>query len=961
MSPLFRAFRLSKAALRAGKAWSSLLRPFRRRSLASPYSPVFSASRLVYRLIRLDVRLGQVTRRQNLGADRQQGLVWPGAEPVNGAAVDEGGEHAAASSEGTPDWAHGQHTVQVVPHPIFPELCEAIGLGELQLLTGTATQGSSKAREALLAAAADSHKQCIAPRLAQHPSDAGDVVHSILEEDQAHGLAAAAVVVLQKTLQCLYQLGLVHNLKGRDNGKHPDCGGAFVGSANLLIGPFLRVQAWLEEAAKDDAGALWEQLLRAAHSTGQVFAHQLPQDVSEMALVLVINEAVECVVALGRGGQQLSTDSVVRLNCRGHNGSTQGSHISWPVCQEASQDGGEDGFDGCIRGGHRGSSVAESLKNGNLTLMSEQGSNRWRGGKYLEGTDLVVQELTQQLHGRLGAKFLPGRHVHIIHKEHQLLAHRGVTAVTHAFEWSLRRDSKQAVLLDGDNAARAAVPRELMVVVEANGLGMDEQQQGTDLQQSGQAGDQGNVNRGQVLAALSPQPSQAGVHMLLKQCQQIGAAGLTDSPRQPLLGPEQRSLELAQAECLPARRAAQGVVPICAGMSMSSKEKYLQPRPCFSSTAHVAASSSPCAYTHSQLGSNLIIAQGTLGSPGTSTPGNRSEMMFWNSSMSADRNFGRLLSLMALISITSSARLQSSASVPQAYPESILDSEELLSHHTQHLNVNPVELIKAGPGARLCQASKELAHEAVVQPLSTVEHHTVHAQGFAQGSSEGDVAAISHRSDHQTPLSSHIFVPIDKPDTVWQRSSDQAGESSQLGSTGQQVLGQRSRGAWGRQALLHPRAPSLYLADEQHKLAGVLGDPLGAGLAGRDLLALRRHHGKDVRALGVIPSKLQAPNAVKALAQLIIGQEVEAREGHALGFQMCLLRIMSSEDNEGIADLEVQELGKGKGWGLSKVRSVQTWLLGKPRSIRSSFLAKAAMLSSKAGMSSWLKAVSAHV
>jgi len=47
--------------------------------------------------------------------------------------------------------------------------------------------------------------------------------------------------------------------------------------------------------------------------------------------------------------------------------------------------------------------------------------------------------------------------------------------------------------------------------------------------------------------------------------------------------------------------------------------------------------------------------------------------------------------------------------------------------------------------------------------------------------------------------------------------------------------------------------------------------------------------------------------------------------------------------------------------GLSKVCSFQTWLLGKPCSIRSSFLAKAAMLSSKAGMSSWLKAVSAHV
>lgn len=151
----------------------------------------------------------------------------------------------------------------------------------------------------------------------------------------------------------------------------------------------------------------------------------------------------------------------------------------------------------------------------------------------------------------------------------------GQTEAAHMhLKLSWHRESKQAVLLDGDNAARAAVPRELMVVVEVlamqaqsamswqiqgssklqqrkqhkqskdcrntcrqNGLGINEQQQGTDLQQSGQAGDQGNVNRGQVLAALNPQPSQAGVHMLLKQCQQIGAAGLTDSTRQPLLGP----------------------------------------------------------------------------------------------------------------------------------------------------------------------------------------------------------------------------------------------------------------------------------------------------------------------------------------------------------------------------------------------------------------------------------------
>ena len=33
-------------------------------------------------------------------------------------------------------------------------------------------------------------------------------------------------------------------------------------------------------------------------------------------------------------------------------------------------------------------------------------------------------------------------------------------------KWSLHRDSKQAVLQDSDNAARAEVLRELMVVVE---------------------------------------------------------------------------------------------------------------------------------------------------------------------------------------------------------------------------------------------------------------------------------------------------------------------------------------------------------------------------------------------------------------------------------------------------------------------------------------------------------------
>jgi len=74
--------------------------------------------------------------------------------------------------------------------------------------------------------------------------------------------------------------------------QHADFCGASLGSTNLFIGPVLRVQAWLEKAAKDDTAAFREQLLRTAHSTAQVLAHQLPQDVPEMPLVLVINEAV---------------------------------------------------------------------------------------------------------------------------------------------------------------------------------------------------------------------------------------------------------------------------------------------------------------------------------------------------------------------------------------------------------------------------------------------------------------------------------------------------------------------------------------------------------------------------------------------------------------------------------------------------------------------------------------------
>ena len=95
---------------------------------------------------------------------------------------------------------------------ILSEVCEGVSLGELQLHAGEASEGSSKAGEALLAAAAHPHQQGVASGLTHDTCYAGNVVHGILEEDEAHGLAAAAVVVFQELLQGVHQLGVVPNL-----------------------------------------------------------------------------------------------------------------------------------------------------------------------------------------------------------------------------------------------------------------------------------------------------------------------------------------------------------------------------------------------------------------------------------------------------------------------------------------------------------------------------------------------------------------------------------------------------------------------------------------------------------------------------------------------------------------------------------------------------------------------------
>ena len=49
-----------------------------------------------------------------------------------------------------------------------------------------------------------------------------------------------------------------------------------------------------------------------------------------------------------------------------------------------------------------------------------------------------------------------------------------------------------------------------------------------------------------------------------------------------------------------------------------------------------------------------------------------------------------------------------------------------------NLEINAVELVKAGPSSRGCQTLEELSHGEVVQRVTAVKDHTLPSQGFCQ-------------------------------------------------------------------------------------------------------------------------------------------------------------------------------------------------------------------------------------
>ena len=54
-----------------------------------------------------------------------------------------------------------------------------------------------------------------------------------------------------------------------------------------------------------------------------------------------------------------------------------------------------------------------------------------------------------------------------------------------------------------------------------------------------------------------------------------------------------------------------------------------------------------------------------------------------------------------------------------------LQDLKLLSHHTQHFQIYPVELVKTAPRSRLCETGEEPGEHLEVEPFRAVEHDTL--------------------------------------------------------------------------------------------------------------------------------------------------------------------------------------------------------------------------------------------
>eukprot|EP00962_Isochrysis_galbana_P019781 scaffold5766_cov110-Isochrysis_galbana.AAC.8 len=112
-----------------------------------------------------------------------------------------------------------------------------------------------------------------------------------------------------------------------------------------------------------------------------------------------------------------------------------------------------------------------------------------------------------------------------------------------------------------------------------------------------------------------------------------------------------------------------------------------------------------------------------------------------------------------------------------------LDGQDLLRDHREHLEVDPVELVEADPGASRGNALEKLGHRDVVETVGAVHHDALYGHRLAQvlgrlrlagarwalgraaevqlkRTHERPIAAVGQWGDDQAALHTHVLIPV---------------------------------------------------------------------------------------------------------------------------------------------------------------------------------------------------------
>ena len=312
---------------------------------------------------------------------------------------------------------------------------------------------AGRAREALLAGAADAHEHGVAARLAQDALDARHVLDGVAEEDELHLRRVAQVVVLERVVEHGHDLVEVRRLLvgsravvgARAQEVDEEHG---LGLEEVRVRP---AGARAAEEARDellDHGREDELVVRVDEAVVEhaeaLVRPELGQRVERLALLRHDHEhaledlahvaQVEGVVRLdGRRLHGLAR-AVEHLDGRGHDLLGRALDVLGEDGGEAREDGAEDALQHLL-GGRRDAEHVEVAREARRHDGAAAARRRGRAHddrvrhvlpeELLPVVEaLVIRVLAQQLDGRLRAVGLDEGHVHVVHVDDDALARR---------------------------------------------------------------------------------------------------------------------------------------------------------------------------------------------------------------------------------------------------------------------------------------------------------------------------------------------------------------------------------------------------------------------------------------------------------------------------------------------------------------------------------------------------------